>query len=62
MLTPSEIRFIDIGFFILDNMDSGADVAMVNPIFHQGIYIALTGDEIASMIINLLDKFYTLKT
>ena len=62
MLTPSEIRFIDSGFFIIDNMESGDDVAMVNPIFHQGIYIALTGDEIASLITNLLDKFHTLKT
>jgi hypothetical protein len=62
MLTPSEIRFIDSGFFIIDNMESADDVAMVNPIFHQGIYIALTGDEIASLITNLLDKFYTLKT
>ena len=62
MLTPSEIRFIDNGFFIIDNMENGDDVAMVNPIFHQGIYIALTGDEIASLITNLLDKFYTLKT
>ena len=60
MLTPSEIRFINDGFYILDNLDNGADVAIVDPI--QGIYIALTGDEIASLIINFLDKLYTLKT
>jgi hypothetical protein len=60
MLTPSEIRFINSGFFILDNMDSGDDIAIVDPI--QGIYIKLTGDEIASLITNLLDKFHTLKT
>ena len=62
MLTQSEIDFINSGFYILSQMDNGDDVAMVEQIFHQGIYIALTGDELANMIINLLDKFYTLKT
>jgi hypothetical protein len=60
MLTPSEIRFINDGFYILDNLDNGDDIAIVDPI--QGIYIKLTGNEIASLIINYLDKLYTLKT
>ena len=59
-LTPNEIDFINEGFYIISQMENGDEFATVDPI--EGIYIRLTGNEIASLIVNMLDKYYTLKT
>jgi hypothetical protein len=56
MLTPAEIRFIDTGFYILDNLEKGNQVAIIDPI--EGRFIALNGYELAEKIIMLLDAHH----